>query len=87
MVNKTSKKYLSTDEAAKILGISRIAVFKRIKNGTLPAQRIGRNYAIDPSALGLKGGKLTDQTKRRIGEAVKKAVEEYGEALRKLGKE
>ena len=38
--------YLSVIEAASILGISRIAVFKRIKSGQLPAKRVGRHYVI-----------------------------------------
>lgn len=48
-----AKKYISTTEAARILGISTVAIFKKIKNGVLPAQKIGRNYAIDPADLGL----------------------------------
>jgi len=36
----------SVPEAAKLLGISRAAVAKRIKAGTLSAERVGRNYAI-----------------------------------------
>ncbi len=82
-----TKKYLSTAEAAKILGISTVAVFKKIKNGTLPAQRIGKNYAIDPADLGLKGGRVSKKTEKQITQAVKRVVAEYGEALKKLGKE
>lgn len=82
-----TKKYITTAEAANILGISTVAVFKRIKSGALPAQKIGRNYAIDPEDLGLKTGKLNDRTKKQIGEAVKRVVSEYGEALKKLGRE
>lgn len=81
------KKFLSTSEAAKILGISTVAVFKKIKNGTLPAHKIGRNYAIDSAILGLKAKAVGEETKKRIEKAVKKVVEEYGDALRKLGKE
>ncbi len=36
----------SVPEAAKILGVSRGAVAKRVRRGTLPAERIGRSYAI-----------------------------------------
>ncbi len=41
----------SVPEAAKILGISRAAVTKRIKAGTLYAERIGRNYSIHGTHL------------------------------------
>ncbi len=46
-----SLKYFSTVEVAKILGISRIAVFKRIKRGSLPALRAGRSYLIEKHTL------------------------------------
>ena len=45
------KALLSTSEAAKFLGISRIAVFKKIKEGRLAAVMIGNCYAIAPDAL------------------------------------
>lgn len=79
------RQYLSTIEAAKILGISREAVFTRIKKGQLPAAKIGRNYAIDPKDLGLSHRGLSADQKKQIEKAVKRAFREYGEALRKLG--
>ena len=39
-------KYFSTAEVAQMLGISRIAVFKKIKSGKLPAMQVGRGYVI-----------------------------------------
>ena len=41
-----SKDFYTTAELAKILRISRIAVFKKIKNKTIKAQKIGRNFVI-----------------------------------------
>ncbi len=38
--------YLSVMEAARILGISRVTVFNRIKDGTIAAKRVGRHYVI-----------------------------------------
>ncbi len=38
-------------EAAALLGISRIAVFKKVKKGQLPALRVGRNWAVPAAAL------------------------------------
>jgi excisionase family DNA binding protein len=46
------REYYSIPEAAALLGISRIAVFKRVKKGQLPALRFGRNWAVPASALG-----------------------------------
>ncbi|MEA3306163.1 MAG: excisionase family DNA-binding protein [Elusimicrobiota bacterium] len=45
------KEFYSVPEFAKELGISRIAVFKKVKNGKLPAIRIGRNWAIPANQL------------------------------------
>ncbi len=44
--NKVKKEYLSTSELAKLLGVSRIAVFKKIKSGKIKAFKIGRNYVV-----------------------------------------
>jgi len=38
--------YISITEAAKILGISRQAVFSRIKVGSLRAEKVGRQWII-----------------------------------------
>lgn len=82
------REYISTTEAAKILSISRIAVFKKIKNGQIKAQKVGQNYIIDKNQLlGIAGGFLSPERKKEIDEAVKKVVKEYGETLRLLGKE
>lgn len=93
MENRDKKtQFISVAELAKILGISHVAVFKKIKKGQIPAQRIGRSYAIsmdDVSYLvhGAKSNILTEAKKEEIGSAVEKVVKEYGEALKLLGKE
>lgn len=48
-----AREYYSIPEAALLLGLSRIAVFKRVKLGRLQALRIGRNWAIPADALPL----------------------------------
>ena len=37
---------MSIPEYARILGISRIAVYTRVKKGQIPAKKIGRNYVV-----------------------------------------
>ncbi len=86
------KKYISVAELAKLLGISRVAVFKRIKKGQIPAEKIGRSYAIsmddvDEITQKTDSKTLTESQKETIKKAVKKVVDEYGEALKLLGKE
>lgn len=84
--------YISIQELATMLGVSRVAVFKRIKNGKIPAQKIGRSYAIsmeDVSEIisGNKNARLSEEKKNEIKQAVERVVKEYGETLRLLGKE
>ena len=80
--------FLSTAELAKILGISRIAVFNKIKKGEIKAQKIGRNFIIDKKDLGgILGNALNSAQKMEIDKAVLKTVKEYGETLKLLGKE
>lgn len=87
MKNKAkNSKYISVKELAEILGISRIAVFKKIKNGQIPAERFGRSYSI-PSDYVLESGGISAYKKAEIERAVGKVVREYGEALKLLGKE
>lgn len=82
------KNIFSTSEVAKLLRVSRVAIFKKIKTGKIKAQKIGRNYVIRKADLPMKiGGELTEEKKKVIAEAVEKTVVEYGEALRLLGKE
>jgi len=82
------KNLLSTVDAANILGISRQAVFKKIKSGEIKAKKVGRNFVITREDLPyILENHLTEDRKREIEKAVKKAVSEYGEALRLLGKE
>lgn len=81
-------KYISIAELAKILGISRIAVYKKIKKGEIEAVRIGRSFAIPGKyAEVILGRALSDKDKKEIERAVKKTVKEYGEVLRLLGRE
>ncbi|MFC1675239.1 helix-turn-helix domain-containing protein [Candidatus Omnitrophota bacterium] len=83
-----NKEFLTTTELAKILGISRIAVFKRVKKGQIKAIRIGKNYVIPKDSVPeILGEVLSEEKKKEIEAAVKKTVQEYGETLRLLGKE
>ncbi len=82
------EKYVSIPELAKILGLSRIAVYRRVKKGQIEAVRIGRNYAIPRRIIApLIGAELTDEHKRQLDRAVRRTIREYGEVLIKLGGE
>ena len=84
--------FISVAQLAEKLGISRVAVFNRIKKGKIPAEKIGRAYAIPIKVLDnilqdIEQEVTTEEKKADIDKAVKKVVKEYGETLRLLGKE
>lgn len=90
MENKDKKIFFTTAEVAKLLKISRVAVFNKIKSGYIKAEKIGRNYAVQREEIEhlLDGNnKLTQKDKQEISSAVERAVKEYGEAIRLLGRE
>lgn len=79
------KRFISTPEAAKLLGISRVAVFNRIKRGEIPAKKVGRNFVIEKSAIVRgKDAELTNREKQVIDKAVDHTVKDYGVTLKKL---
>lgn len=80
--------YMSIPQVAKILGISRIAVYRKVKEGRIKAIRIGRNYAIPLGTLAeILGKALNGEQKKEIEIAVKRTVKEYGEVIKMLGNE
>lgn len=86
--DKEVDEYLTTSQLANILGISRIAVHKKIKNGEIKAEKIGNMYVIPKSHVSeIFRHALSPHWKRKIKKAVHKAVKEYGDVLIKLGNE
>ncbi|MBU0706293.1 helix-turn-helix domain-containing protein [Patescibacteria group bacterium] len=80
------KEFLSTVEAAEILGVSRVTLFNKIKSGEIEAIKVGRNYIISRDVIinYSKKGELTDARKREIEKEVDKVIKEYGETLELL---
>ncbi len=82
------QKYITIPQLAKLLGLSRIEVYRKVKKGQIPAIKIGRVYAIsDRNITYILGKKVDSKGKKRVDAAVKKTVREYGEVLKLLGKE
>lgn len=80
--------YITIPQLAKLLGISRVAVYKKVKKGQIKAIRIGRNYAIAQKyVLNILGKALAEEDKKQIDDAVEKTVKEYGQVLKLLGRE
>ena len=80
--------YITIPQLAKLLGVSRIAIFKRVKKGQIPALKIGKTYMItDKTVNEILGKDVSQKDKERIDSAVNRTVREYGELLKLLGKE
>lgn len=83
-----NKEYLTIPQLAKILGLSRIAVYQKVKKGEIEAIRIGKNYAIPKKIVtNILGHELTEKDRQEIDKAIKKTLREYGDVLERLGKE
>lgn len=84
----TQKAFYTPTEIAELMHISRVAVFKKIKNGRIKTERVGNRYIISASEIAeLLPHEITTRMKQDIDAGVKKVVREYGETLKKLGKE
>lgn len=80
--------YITIPQLARMLDMSRITVYKKVRSGEIKATRAGRTYIIsDKEVSKVLDAKLTGAAKRRIERAVKKVVAEYGEVLERLGNE
>jgi len=83
-----SEKYITIPRLAELLGISRIAVYRKIKSGEIPSFRIGRTFVISDKTIStVLGKKVSDKAKTQIDTAVRRIVKEYGEVLKKLARE
>jgi len=87
-LEKSEKKYYSAPEIAKLLGISRTAIFKKIKSGQINAEKVGRNYIIPKEEYAaILGIFVPERRKKDIEDTVERVVKKYGSALKKLGRE
>ena len=85
MVNKI-RDFYTLKELADLLGISRIAVYKKVRAGTIKAYRLGKIYCIPKEEFtSLSGTTLNASQKKVIAEGVKKTVMEYQHTLDLLG--
>ena len=86
--DKNYKTFISTTELAKLMGVSRVAILKKIKTGKIHAQKVGRNYIVPAEEFASAVGEfVSPRKKEEIEKVVKRAVKEYRETLRLLGRE
>ncbi|MFA5155493.1 MAG: helix-turn-helix domain-containing protein [Patescibacteria group bacterium] len=87
-INNQNQNFLTVKQLADILGISRIAVFNKIKKGQLMAAKAGKTYLIPKDQLtGIINNNLSEEEKVKIKKGVSKVIRDYGETLKMLGKE
>lgn len=80
--------FYTVKQIADILGVSRIAIFKKIQKGSIKAKKIGKTYYIPREELeGVVYSDLSDKLKNEIEHGVRKVIREYGDLLKMLGKE
>lgn len=61
------KNFYTVKELADLLGISRISVFKRVRQGSIKGQRLGRNFIILKKDINLKNLFKTVKTNKIPG--------------------
>lgn len=81
-----NKDVMTVSQLAEILGISRVAVFKKIKKGEIKAIKVGRIYIIPVKSISQAlGTTMSDAQRHSVERAVRKAVNEYSDVLKWLG--
>ncbi len=83
--NQGSEQWLSTAEAAKLLGISRVHVVRLIRSGILRAQRVGRAYALPKDQFQRLYRSISRKEQAKVQAGVDRVIREYGETIRLLG--
>ncbi len=81
------KDYLTPTQAARILGISRMQVVRKIHKGEIKAKRVGRNFIISKVELNPIFRPASERELAAVDKAVDRVVREYGETLKRLGRE
>ena len=86
------KPYFSIAEVAQILGLSRTAVYNKVKKGQIEAIQIGRSFAISDKTIkklvkSIRGTPLGNKEKEEVDKVIARTIAEYGETLKRLGSE
>lgn len=80
--------FITIPQLAKLLGISRIAVYNQVKGGKIAATRVGRIHVIsDQTVREVLRKRVGELDKQRVDRAVQKVIRDYGEVLKRLARE
>lgn len=87
-ITRDQSRPLTIPELAERMGLSRVAVYRKVKSGKIPATRVGRIHIVSArTARDILQDKITPARAAWIEAAVKKVVVEYGDVLARLSKE
>ena len=82
-----SVKHITIPQLAAKLGLSRIAVYRKVKLGQIRAEKVGRAYIIPvQEAEAVLSGRPTANDKKLLRKTVRRVVREYGVVLERLSK-
>lgn len=82
-----SRKFLTVSEVSKKIGLSRMQVIRKIRSGEIRAERVGRSYIVPEEGLPGIYRKISQAERDRVTEAVRRVLKEYGDVIRRLGRE
>lgn len=85
-MKKKKSKFLTVQEVANLMGISRVHVWRKIQSGEIKAEKVGRAYIIKEADLPGIYRRLRQSEEKAVDRAFKRTMKEYGEVIRKLGK-
>lgn len=79
---------LTIPQLADKLGLSRVAVWNKVKRGEIRAAKVGRQYVISAQDARVAAGEeLSPERKKCLEAAVDRVVREYGPVLKRLSRE
>jgi len=79
------KEFYTVTEIAKILGISRTHVLRKIEGGEIVATKVGKSYIIKEKDLPGIYRPLTEREKEDVELSVEKTLNRYEDIIKKLG--
>ena len=80
-------KYLTIPQLAEILGLSRQRVHQLVRDGKIPAEKVGNTYIIiEQEILDILNKDITDNDKAFNRKIIEKATEQYKETFKRLAK-
>lgn len=79
---------MTIPQLARELGMSRVAVWQKVKSGNIRAHKVGARYVIKAEDANVALGRsLTDKQRVWIHSAVGRVVRQYGTVLKRLSRD